>query len=93
MRNAGIRERQLEISRLEARLRTPGKEAPNIEALGAALTQRADEWRTTLRTEPKVARLPIRRLIGPLELPEDSPRPDLIEGVAEMKNRLAGRFT
>ena len=84
----GIRERELEISRLEVRLRAPRKEAPNIEALRAALTQRADEWRATLRAEPKVARLLIRHLIGPLELPEDSPRPEWIEGVAEVKTGL-----
>jgi hypothetical protein len=83
--SAAIRERELEISRLEVRLRTPRKEAPNIEALRAALTQRAEEWRATLRTEPRVARLLIRRLIGPLELPDDSPRPEWIEGVAEGK--------
>jgi site-specific DNA recombinase len=83
-----IRERELEISRIEVRLRTPRKEAPNIEALRDALNQRASEWKAMLRAEPKVARLMIRRLIGPLELPDDSPRPDFIEGVAEVKPAL-----
>jgi hypothetical protein len=83
----GIRERELEIARLEVRLRTP-KQQPNIERLRDALTQRAAEWKATLRAEPKVARLLIRRMIGPLLLPEDSPRPDFIEAVAEVKTGL-----
>jgi hypothetical protein len=41
---------------------------PNIEGFRDALTQHAAEWKQTLRPEPKVARLLIRRLIGPLEL-------------------------
>ena len=34
----------------------------------AALEQRAAEWRVTLRTEAPVARLLLRRLVGPLTL-------------------------
>src|SRR5262249_51531179 len=72
---SAIRERELEVARLEARLRAPRKEAPNLEKLREALKQRAEEWRHTLRSEPKVARLLIRRLIGPLEL-YDASKPE-----------------
>jgi hypothetical protein len=64
----GIRQREVEIARLEARLRAPRREAPNLEKLREALTQRAEEWRATLRTEAKVARVLLRRLVGPLDL-------------------------
>jgi Recombinase len=36
--------------------------------LRAALTQRAEAWKADLRDEPKVARLLLRRLVGPLTL-------------------------
>ena len=85
---ADIRDREAEIARLEVRLRTPRRAAPKIEELREALNQRAEEWKATLRAEPKVARLLIRRLIGPLLLPQDSPRPDFIEAVAEVKTGL-----
>ena len=32
------------------------------------LIQRAEQWKADLRTEPKVARLLLRRLVGPLTL-------------------------
>ena len=83
----GIRERELEISRLEVRLRTP-REQPNIERLRDALTQRATAWKTTLRSEPKVARLVLRRLIGPLVLYDESTRPDFIKADAVVKPGL-----
>jgi hypothetical protein len=88
---AAIRERELEIARLEARLRTP-REPPNIERLREALTQRATEWRAALRSEPKVARLLLRRLIGPLELYDASlpehQMPDFIKADAEVRTGL-----
>ncbi len=83
----GIRERELEISRLEVRLRTP-RQQPNIEKLRDALTQRAAEWKATLRSEPKVARLLLRRLIGPLVLYDESTRPDFIKADAVVKPGL-----
>lgn len=82
-----LRERELELSRVEVRLRAP-RQAPNIERLREALTQRVIEWRQVLRAEPKVARLLLRRLIGPLELHDESKRPDFIEAVAEVKTGL-----
>ncbi len=77
----GIREREVEISRLEVRLCTP-REQPNIEKLRDALTQRAAAWQATLRSEPKVARLLLRRLIGPLVLYDESTSPDFIKADA-----------
>jgi hypothetical protein len=82
-----IRDRELEVARIEVRLRAP-RHAPDIEPLRDALTQRAQEWRATLRAEPKVARLLLRRLIGPLVLHDESKRPDFIEAVAEVKAGL-----
>ena len=52
---------------VEARLRAP-RQATNIDRLREALTQRAAERRATLREEPKVARLLLRRMVGPLTL-------------------------
>lgn len=87
-----------------ALLRAPGKTGgvrldPIVCALAikAATTkreQRAATWRATLRGEPKVARMLLRRLIGPLEMwdpavPsaewtdwESSLTPALLEGLA-----------
>lgn len=57
-----------------------------------ALTQRAEEWKQTLRTEPKVARLLLRRLIGPIELYDASKPewqiPDFIKPDAVVKTGL-----
>jgi hypothetical protein len=39
-----INEREVQIARLEVKLRQPRKVAPNIEKLREALTQRAAEW-------------------------------------------------
>ncbi len=88
----GIRQRETEIAHLEVRLRAPRKEAPNLEKLREALEQRAAEWRQTLRSEPKVARLLIRRLIGPLELYDASlpqwQMPDFIKADCVVKTGL-----
>jgi len=82
-----IRQRELEIARLEARIRTP-RQQPQIEKLRDALLQRAAEWRAPLRSEPKVARLLLRRLIGPLVLYDESTRPDFIKADCEVKTGL-----
>jgi recombinase-like zinc beta ribbon protein len=64
-----IKEREREMRQLEARLRQPRPVQPKIDELrAAALEQRAAEWRVTLRAEPQVARLLLRRLIGPLTM-------------------------
>jgi hypothetical protein len=67
-----IREREAEIARLNVALRTPRQAPPNIDKLRAALTQRAEAWKADLRDEPKVARLLLRRLVGPLTLWDES---------------------
>jgi hypothetical protein len=72
----------------ESRLRAPRRAAPNIEKLREALMQRAAEWKATLPEEPKVARLLLRRLIGPLVLTDDSQRPDWIDAEAEIRTGL-----
>ena len=82
-----IRTCELEVGRLEARIRTP-RQQPQIEKLRDALTQRAAEWRVTLRSEPKVARLLLRRLVGPLVLHDESTRPDFIKADCEVKTGL-----
>jgi site-specific DNA recombinase len=63
-----IRERETQIARLDVQLRTPRQQPPNIEKLREALMQRAAQWKADLRDEPKVARLLLRRLVGPLTL-------------------------
>jgi hypothetical protein len=63
-----IKERDREIAKLDAQLRRPRPERPNIDKLRDALNLRAAEWRKTLREEPKVARVRLRRLVGPLTL-------------------------
>ena len=83
-----INEREGQIARLEVKLRQPRKVAPNIEALREALTLRAAEWRKTLRSEPKVARLLLRKLIGPLELVDDSQNPNFVDADVELKPAL-----
>jgi hypothetical protein len=90
-----IKQREREIAKLEVQLRAPKRERPDIERLRDALNQRAAEWRETLRSEPEVSRVLLRRLVGPLTLfdPADtkafvewetSLSPALIEGLAEI---------
>lgn len=95
-----INERQREIAKLETKLRQPRPVQPKIDELREALEQRAVEWRQTLRAEPKVARLLLRRLIGPLTLTDPSDHaafdewaasltPALLEGLAANVHVLA----
>jgi len=90
-----IRERETEIGKLDARLRTPRPTPPNIDTLRAALEQRAEQWRVDLRREPQIARLLLRRLVGPLVLFEPKPtrvqweapaKPGLLEGLAPIQH-------
>lgn len=91
-----IREREAQIAKLDAQLRKPRPAQPNIDALRAALEERARAWRETLRAEPKVARLLLRRLVGPLTLSnpadfsafvewEASVTPALLEGLVSIQ--------
>jgi hypothetical protein len=79
-----IRSREAEIVKLEAKLRVPRQAPPDIERLRTALTLRAEQWKRDLRAEPKVARLLLRRLVGPLVL-WDEPRPDWVKWEAAAK--------
>jgi len=58
-----------------------------MEKLLDASMQRAAEWEATLREAPRVARLLLRRSIGPLVLTDDSQRPDWIDAEAEINTR------
>lgn len=92
-----IREREKQIAKLDAQLRTPRPVRPDVEKLRLALNQRAERWKDDLRDEPKVARLLLRRLVGPLTLwdatdPdsawvewETSVTPALLEGFAAIQ--------
>ena len=79
-----IREREHEIAKLDAQLRTPRPVRPEVERLRDALHQRAARWKADLRAEPKVARLLLRRLVGPLTLWDAT---DLDAGWIEWKRR------
>lgn len=84
-----IKEREMEIARLDVALRRPRREPPNIERLRDALQQRAQQWRADLlRREPKIARLVLRRLVGPLTLWDEAERPDSNKWKAEPKAGL-----
>ena len=67
--------------------------------LRAALEQRAAEWKAQLRAEPHIARLVLRRVVGPIVLHDDGERPefvtwetepttDLLDGLATLRTRL-----
>jgi len=95
-----IRERQTALAKVEAALRTPRQAPPNIEKLRAALEQRATQWKAELRAEPKVARLMLRRLVGPLTLWDEAdaglpwdaePRADeLLDGLVQLGSSRTG---
>ena len=92
-----MRERQAALAKIEAQLKAPRRAAPDVERLREALQQRAARWKADLRAEPKVARLLLRRLVGPLTLwdatePdaawiewETSVRPAMLEGLAAIQ--------
>jgi hypothetical protein len=82
-----IREREQEVARLDVRLNLPRQEMPDIEKLRKPLTLRAEEWKANLRAEPQVARIILRRLIGPILLWEE-PRPDFIRWESTPKTDL-----
>ena len=73
-----IRDREAACARIEAQLRAPRPAPPDLARLRAALEHRTEEWNRDLRAEPTVARLLLRRLIGPLEMHDESTRPDWI---------------
>jgi hypothetical protein len=75
-----MRENQTAIAKLDVQLRTPRLPQLPIERLRAALAQRSKQWKRELRKEPRIARLTVRRLVGPLTV-WDEPRPAFIPHV------------
>jgi hypothetical protein len=61
------------IAKIEAALRRPKPVVMNKARLRAALEQKIADWREVLRGEPRVARLLLRRLIGPITVWQDEP--------------------
>jgi len=57
-------------------LRIPRVPRLGHERLRAALEQRAEQWKTELRAEPRIGRLMLRRLVGPLMLWDEAERPE-----------------
>jgi site-specific DNA recombinase len=81
-----IKERETVLAQLDKQLRAPRQAPVNVAQLRDALTQRADQWRADLRGAPDVARLVLRRLIGPLLMFE--PAPDYIPFNASVREGL-----
>lgn len=73
---AQIQRRKEEIARLDAELRKPRPPRVQRERLRAALEQRIASWKAELRAEPRIARIVLRRLIGPLTLHGEHRGPD-----------------
>ncbi len=78
-----IQEREDHLRRLDARLRIPTVTKRDQDRLRSALEQRANDWKRELRKEPRVARLVLRRLVGPIVLHDESERPDFVKWEAE----------
>ena len=88
---AAIRERETQIRDLEKQINRPRVPRLDHTRLLAALEQRAAEWKAELRAEPQVARMALRRLVGPLTLWDEAvvgAKPDFIEWSAEPKTDL-----
>jgi site-specific DNA recombinase len=62
-----LRERETQIASIDVQLNTV-RERVDLVRLRDALTQRAAAWKAELRAEPTVARVLLRRLVGPLTL-------------------------
>lgn len=80
-----ILQREKQLDAIEAKLRIPRPSRPDIDKLRGALLDRADGWREELRAEPKVARLVLRRLVGPLMLWNEAERPEWCKWEASAK--------
>jgi hypothetical protein len=89
-----IRDNTSAIARLEATLRIPRPPRVDLAELRAALEQRAKDWKRKLRQKPDIARVVLRKLVGPITLWDDSTRPAWVKWKTEPKteilNGLAG---
>ena len=83
-----IAEREAGIRDVDARLRCPRLPKLSTAKLRAALEQRAKEWKAQLRAEPQIARMVLRRLVGPIVLHDEGARPDFVRWEAEPKTEL-----
>jgi hypothetical protein len=77
MRGSQIKDRKAEIAKLEVKIARPRPAAPDKVKLRAAPGQLAVERRAALRAEPEVARVMMRRLIGPIALWKEENVPGL----------------
>ena len=59
------------------------------ERLKAALEQRAEQWKAELGAEPYIARIVLRKLVGPLTLWDESERPDFVKWEATVKSEVS----
>jgi hypothetical protein len=85
-----IRTKEEAIRKLDARLRKPRLPKLGQAKLRAALEQRAREWKAELRAEPQIARMVLRRLVGPITLWDESERPDFVKWKATPTTELLG---
>jgi DNA invertase Pin-like site-specific DNA recombinase len=83
-----VRTNQTEIAKLDVRLRMPRVPRLDHERLRAALEQRAEQWKADLRREPAIARLMLRRLVGPLTLHDEADRPEWCRWKAQPTTEL-----
>jgi hypothetical protein len=83
-----IRTNETAIRKLEARLRLPRVPRLDHGRLKAALEQRAEQWKAELRAEPHIARIVLRKLVGPLTLWDESERPEWIRWKATPTTEL-----
>ena len=72
-----IADRERAIAAVVAQLAAPRPRAVDRERLRTALLQRTETWKQQLRDEPKVARMLLRRLVGPLVL-HTPPPPEIV---------------
>jgi len=67
----------------------------DARALRKALEQKTKDWRKVLRSEPRLARMLLRRLVGPITLWKDEPLPRWLKRDAvrwRAENRVAGEL-
>jgi site-specific DNA recombinase len=83
-----ILENRAAIARLEGKLHIPRVPRLDKQRLRAALEQRAEEWKAQLRAEPAIARMVLRKLVGPIYLWDERERPDFVKYETAPKTEL-----